>query len=80
MYLWEKLFLNLHLKERSNYVAILVTIMFGISALIPLPISTLIPILLIESAPLAGFVFYSSAKLRKKIAQYRRSEQYAIDS
>ena len=81
IYLWKKLHVNLHLKERSANVGAFVTgAIFGISTLISMPTATLIPLLLLESVPLVGILFYNSTKLRKKIAQYRSLEQSAIDS
>jgi serine/threonine protein kinase len=81
IYLWKKLRLNLHLKERSANVGAFVTgVVFCISALLSLPAATLIPILLLESVPLVGILFYTSTKFQKKIAQYRKYEQSAIDS
>jgi serine/threonine protein kinase len=81
IYLWKKLHVNLHLKERSANIGALITgAIFGISTLVSMPAATLIPLLLLESVPLVGFLFYNSTKLRKKIAQYRSLEQSAIDS
>ncbi len=80
LYLWKKLPLNLHLKKRGINIAAFVTgIVFILTALVQ-PVTILIPLLLIESVPLAGILFYNSAKLRKKIARYRSTEQSAIES
>jgi serine/threonine protein kinase len=81
IYLWKKLQVKLPLGKQATNVGALVTgILFGISALAQLPLVTLVPILLMESVPLASVVFYSSRKLQKKVAQYRKSEQFLIDS
>jgi serine/threonine protein kinase len=81
IYLWKKLQVKLPLGKQITSIGAFVTgLLLGISALVQLPLATLIPILLMESVPLAIVVFYSSRKLQKKVTQYRKSEQFLIDS
>jgi hypothetical protein len=81
IYLWKKTHLNLHIADGfANMVAFTTGIIFSISYVLPISTNTFGRLLLLECIPLAGIIFYKSLQLRKKIAQFRKSEQSAIDS
>jgi serine/threonine protein kinase len=81
IFMYMKLRLNLRFKDRKiDAIAIATGCLYGLSIFSPLPVGSVVPLLLLESTPLAGVLIYRSVLIQKQIAQYRRLEQSSIDS